>query len=407
MTRMKVALVLLISIALGACNLPMLETTATPKPTLLTLHTSSPTPVVSTSPSPVPTDTPAASPTAAPSDTAEPTATSTPTPVPPTPTPSPTPLVIRVEPTFTPRPGDERARVGELPLGEPGHYVNVTFGYSVQYPPDWYTGFGNRPLLVSFSDLDPGTHNRSSMRAGGCLIEINAATNIYDFTFEGIMGQLPRSFPDAQRFELDGQPALRVRHSSGENPFDGERVYVEHEHRLLLATFDYAREAGEVCRPVWENMLARWQWFTPQFAVYRNTDYGYAVSHPRSWYRFNSEARGVSISSLDPSSVTDLQELLLGAMLVETTVLDNPEGLPLKEWLAAQEWQVNLTNDIALDWIIGIRVLREGPSPETQEMSGYFQGPLGKIYVVTCFYPAARQKEFRPVANAIVYSFEF
>ena len=190
--------------------------------------------------------------------------------------------------------------MGELPLGEPGHYINVTFGYWVQYPPDWYTGFGNRPLLVSFSDLDPGTHNRNSMRAEGCLIEINAATNIYGFTFEGLMSQLPLSFPDAERFELDGQPALRVRRGSGENPFDSEEVYVEHDHRLFLITFDYAREASELCRPVWEDLLANWQWFTPQFAVYRNTDYGYAVSHPRSWYRFNPEARGISFSNARP-----------------------------------------------------------------------------------------------------------
>jgi hypothetical protein len=403
MTKIGVALLLFMTVALGACNPQEFEPVASPEATLLTLVTSTPTRTASVLPSPPPTD----SPTLSPTDTAEPTVTSTPTPVSPTDTPSPTPLIVRVEPTFTPRPGDERARVAELPLGEPGHYVNVTYGYSVQHPPDWYTGFGNRPLLVSFSDLDPGSHNRSSMRAGGCLIEINAATNIYGFTFEGIMAQLPRSFPDAERFELDGQPALRVRHSSGENPFDGEVVYVQHDDRLFLITFDYAREAGDVCLPVWENMLARWQWFTPQFAVYRNTDYGYAVSHPRSWYRFNPEARGISISSLDPSEATDLEELVNGAMLVETTVLDNPDGDPLKEWLAAQEWQSDLTNDIPLDGIIGVRVLREGPSPGIQEMSGYFQGRLGKIYVVTCQFPVDRQKEFRPIANAIIYSFEF
>jgi hypothetical protein len=297
--------------------------------------------------------------------------------------------------------------MGELPLGEPGHYVNVTFGYWVQYPPDWYTGFGNRPLLVSFSDLDPGNHNRNSMRAQGCLIEINAAANIYGFTFEALMSQMPRSFPDAEPFELDGQAALRIRHSSGENPFYSEEVYVEHDHRLFLITFDYARASSDVCRPVWEDLLARWQWFTPQFAIYRNTDYGYAVSHPRSWYRFNSEARGISFSSLDPSGATDLGEFLKRAMLVETTVLDNSEGVPLKEWLAAQEWQLDLTNDIPLDGIVGVRVLRAGPSPGIQEMSGYFQGPLGKIYVVTCLYPEERQQEFRPIANAIIYSFEF
>jgi hypothetical protein len=316
-------------------------------------------------------------------------------------------LVIRLEPTLTPFPGDERARVGELPLGEPGNYVNVTLGYRVQYPPDWYTGFGNRPLLVSFTNLDPGSHNRNSLRAEGCLIEINAATNIYGFTYEGLMSQMPQSFADAERFELDGQAALRVRRGSGENPFDSEEVYVEQDHRLFLLTFDYARGASEVCLPVWEEMLAAWQWFTPQFAAYRNTDYGYAVSHPRSWYRFNAQDRGISISSQDPAQMGDLLEFSKDAMLIETTVLDNPEGLPLKQWLTAQEWQPDLTSDIPLDGIVGVRVLREGPSPKVQEMSGYYQGPLGKIYAVTCRYPVDRQKEFRPIANAILYSFEF
>jgi hypothetical protein len=57
--------------------------------------------------------------------------------------------------------------------------------------------------------------------------------------------------------------------------------------------------------------------------------------------------------------------------------------------------------------MVGVRVLREGPSPEIQEMTGYFQGPLGGIYVVTCRYPADREWEFRPIANAIIYSFSF
>jgi hypothetical protein len=408
MTKIGVAL-LLVAVALSACSLPASEPAASPKATLLSLTTSTLTPITTALLAPVPTDTPTPSPTAAPTDTAEPTVTSTLTPVPSTATAtsSPMPLVVRVEPTFTPHPGDERARMGELPLGEPGHYVNVTFGYWMQYPPDWYTGFGNRPLLASFSDLDPGTRNRDSLRAEGCLIEINAATNIYGFTFEGLMSQLPQSFPDAERFELDGQTALRVRRSSGENPFDSEEVYVEHDHRLFQITFDHAREASGLCRPVWEDLLANWQWFTPQFAVYRNPEYGYAVSHPRSWYRFNPEARGISFSNLDPSGATDLQEFLSGAMLVETTVLDNPDGMSLKEWLAAQDWQLDLTNDIPLDGIFGVRVLREGPTPEIQEMSGYFLGPLGKIYVVTCLYTVARQNEFRPIANAIIYSFEF
>ncbi len=405
MKKIGIAL-LLMAVALGACAPPEFEPTITPRATRVTLLTSSPTPAAATLPAPVASDTPASSPTTVMADTPTPTASLTPSPVPPSATPSPTPFVARVEPTFTPRPGDERARMSELPLGEPGHYVNVTFGYWVQYPPEWFTGFGNRPLLVSFSSLDPGSHNRDSMRAQGCLIEINAATNIFGFTFEGIMSQLPRSFPDAQQFELDGQPALRVRHGSGENPFASEVVYVEHDHRLFLVTYDFAREAGDACRPAWENMLDRWQWFTPQFAVYRNTEFGYAVSHPRSWYRFNSDARGVSIGSRDPSGATGLLELTEGAMLVETTVLDNPDGLPLKEWLAAQDWQLGLTSDIPLDGIMGVRVLKEGPSPEIEELSAYYQGPLGKIYVVTCLYPVDRREEFQPIANAIIHSFE-
>jgi hypothetical protein len=118
-------------------------------------------------------------------------------------------------------------------------------------------------------------------------------------------------------------------------------------------------------------------------------------------------SKGVSFSSQDPSDATDLQAFLNEAMLVETTVLENPEGMPLKQWLAAQEWQLDLSNDIPLDGIVGVRVVREGPVPRTEEMSGYFQGPLGKIYVVTCLYAVDRQMEFRPIANAIIYSFEF
>ena len=94
-------------------------------------------------------------------------------------------------------------------------------------------------------------------------------------------------------------------------------------------------------------------------------------------------------------------------MLVDTYVFENEHGLPLKEWLAAQDADVDLSNDIALEALVGVRVLRYGPSPEIEEMSGYFQGPLGKVYAVTCLYPADRQWEFRPIANAIIYSFSF
>jgi hypothetical protein len=297
--------------------------------------------------------------------------------------------------------------MAELPLGAPGNYVNVTFGYWIQYPTQWHTGFGSRPLLVSLSDLDPGTHNRDSMRREGCLIEINAEINIYGFTFEDVMGQMPRSFPDAQPFELDGQPALRVQRSSGDNPYDSELVYVEHENRLFVITFDHARQANESCLPAWESMLSDWQWFTPQFAVYRNEEFGYAVSHPRSWYRFNVEDSGISIASRDPSGASSLLEFLGESMLVETKVLENPSNLTLKEWVAAQDWRLDLTNDISIDGLVGVRIQTQGPSPDVQQMSGIYQGPLGKIYLVTCLYPADRAAEYRPVANAIIYSFEF
>jgi hypothetical protein len=375
---------------------------------LAACHTSTPPPA----PTAVPTATPRAiatlqaSPTAVPTATSEPTAT--PTPEPPTASPSPTALVIQVEPTLTPRPGDdERISVRDLPLGQPGKTVNVTFGYQLQYPSTWYTGFGNRPLLISFSNLDPGAHNRDSMRTEGCLIQVNASPNIYGFTLLELRAQMPRGFPNAEYFDLDGESALLVRRSIEESPFESEWVYVEHADHLFLVTLEYAKDAGEVCLPAWRNMLDTWRWFEPEFAVYRNTNYGYAISYPRPWYRFNPREQGISISSQDPTGLTDLAGFLKGAMLVETDVFENSDDLPLKEWLAEQDWEVDLTNDIPLNGLIGVRVLREGPSAEIQEMSGYFQGPLGKIYGVTCRYPADRQWEFRPLANAIIYSFSF
>jgi len=308
--------------------------------------------------------------------------TATPTPKKPTAAPLSTMPVIEAEPTSTPPPGDDRVSIGDLPMGQAGNYVNLSFGYHLQYPPTWYTGFGSRPLLVSLSNLDPGTHNRLSMRLEGCLIEVRASTNVYGLTLQDIKAQLPRAFHGAEDLELAGEPALRVRQSSKENPF-------------------------EICHPAWENLLSTWEWFEPEFAVYRNLTYGYAISYPRHWYRFNPQEQGISISSQDPTNLTNLEKFLERAMLVETDVFDNPNNLPLKEWLAAQDWKIDLTNDIPLDGLIGVRVLREALSPEIQEMSGYFQGPLGKIYKVTCLYPADQQWEFRPIANAILYSFSF
>jgi hypothetical protein len=40
-------------------------------------------------------------------------------------------------------------------------------------------------------------------------------------------------------------------------------------------------------------------------------------------------------------------------------------------------------------------------------MSGFFQGPMGKIYVVTCLFPAEREQVYRPIANSIIHSSEF
>jgi hypothetical protein len=334
-------------------------------------------------------------------------ASATPTPVQPTATVSPTALTIRVEPTFTPRPRDDRISLDDLPVGEPGHYVNVTFGYWLQYPHNWYTGFGNRPLLVSISNLDPGTNNRDSMRAQGCLIEVNASTNVYGIPLEELLAQIPRTFPDAEDFELDGEPAVRVLPSSPEDRVQSETILVEHDDWLIVLASDYARDAAETCRPAWQNLLATWRWFRPAFATYRNTNYGYAISYPRDWYRFNAHERGIFISSEDPADTRDVVDLATEGMVLQSDVLENPDNLPLKDWLAAQELGMYLTNDIALGWIVGVRVLREGPSPEIQELRGYFEGPLGDIHVITCGYPADREWEFRPIANAIIYSFSF
>jgi hypothetical protein len=396
--------VLFMILLLAACGAPTSTATIAPQPATATPVAAAVRTVAST---------PAAGvtvlPAARPANTATSTSEPTPAPIirPPTATPQPTPLQIRVEPTLTPIMGEHDVNVGDLPIGRPGHYVNVTYGYWLQYLADWYTGFGNRPLLVSFSNLDPGTHNRISMRAEGCLIEVNAAANIYGYGFDDLMSQSPRSFPNAERFDLAGAPALRTRLSSGDNPFDSEEVYVGHGERLFLLTFEYAREAAGVCRPVWENMLQQWRWFEPDLAVYRNADYGYALSFPRDWYRFNAHDRGISVSSTDPSGMTDLMAILEDGMLIQTDVVENSASLPLEEWLAAQDWEVDLADDVSLEDVRGVRIIREGPSPQIRETSAYFQGPLGKVYVVSCLYRADQIDRFQPIANAIIYSFEF
>jgi hypothetical protein len=94
-------------------------------------------------------------------------------------------------------------------------------------------------------------------------------------------------------------------------------------------------------------------------------------------------------------------------MFIQTDVIDNVNDLPLDEWLAAQDWDIDGADDISLDEMLGVRIIREGPNPQIRETSGYFQGPLGDIYVVTCLYRADQEEEFQPIANAIIYSFEF
>ena len=43
---------------------------------------------------------------------------------------------------------------------------------------------------------------------------------------------------------------------------------------------------------------------------------------------------------MEITAATDLQGSLKGAMMVETTALDNLDRVSLKEWLAAREWMV-------------------------------------------------------------------
>jgi hypothetical protein len=382
------AITVLLAVLTGACSAPVAPVPSVESPTA-TLGT-------------VPTFTLVVGPPATPT----PGTAATPSIEDETATPSSTGVIIRVEPTFTPWPRYDTVRISDLPLGQPGHYVNVAFGYWLQYPSSWYTGFGSRPLLASFSNLDPGTHNRESMRAEGCLLEITASTDIYGIPLRDVVAQLPEVFPNAQDFELDGVQASRVPPTEEEGVVK-EMVLAAHEGRLLILTFSFASAATGLCQPAWEALLDSWKWITPDFAYYLNSEYGYGVGYPRNWHRFNRSDRGLSISSVDPTGVRDLQEIMRQGMLVQTDVVANPAALPLKEWVAAQEGRVDITSDILLNEILGVRVLREGPTSETQEMSGYFQGSQGDVYIITCSYPADREWQWRPVANAIIYSFTF
>ena len=315
-------------------------------------------------------------------------------------------IMLQPELTPTPQPEDVLVGVDDLPIGQIGHYVNLAFGFWLQYPVTWYTGFGNRPLVASFSNLDPGTHNRHSMRSEGCLIEVNVVTNVFGFRPEQVASQLARGLPNSSLIDLGGSRAVHAARASQENGgFDSELILAEHESRLFSITLEYAKGADESCFRAWHQLMETWQWLDPDFVVYRNPTYGYGMSYPRGWHIFDSQTEGISLSS-EPVGESEAERLKDG-MVVRTTVFENVDDLPLKEWLVAQDWGVDLADEIPVNGLLGVRILRDGPSAGVQEMSGYFQGPLGRLYAVTCLYPEERANEFEPIANAILFSFTF
>ena len=296
--------------------------------------------------------------------------------------------------------------MAELEISTPGRYANLAFGYIVQYPEAWFTGFGNRPILASFSNLDPGAANRESMRATGCLVEVNVEPNIYGFTLSTLLAQMPQTYSNAVTFQLDGEDAVRTIRDNENAPYVTEFAQVVHDGRLVTLTVDMARSAQDTCRPVWENLLDQWTWFSPDLVAYRNAEQGYSISYPSSWFVIDDSGQGVVIASRDPSGGT-LDDIAGEGMVVRTSLEDNPDMLPLKQWLAANESQLGLTNDIELDTLRGVRSIRTIADDGVEQMRGYFQGPLGRIYVIEATYPSERTSEFRPFANAIMYSFSF
>ena len=300
----------------------------------------------------------------------------------------------------------EAADIMELNVGAPGRYVNVAFGYLVDYPENWYTGFGSRPLRASFSNLDPGSTNRDNMRASGCLIEVVAEANIYGFTLQTLMTQLPQSFENAEMFMLGGVEAVRIRNSNPNVPYDNEQVQVVAGGRLFSISAAMARGQEAVCLPAWESFLSGWSWFTPDFTTYRNVTYGYSLSYPTPWQVVAETEQGITLSSQDPAGKSSIEEMAGDGFAMQMQIYPNDALLPLKAWIAANVAEPGLTNDIQLDTLLGVRSIVDLPDG-LQKMTGYFQGPLGKIYVVECFYPAQRASEFRPIANAMLYSFSF
>jgi len=325
----------------------------------------------------------------------------------PAPTPSHT-AAPTSEPVATavPMPTDAPVEVESLPLGETGHYVNVAFGFEVEHPLHWYTGFGNRPLVASFSDLDPGMHNRESMRAQGCLVEITVSANVYGLTPQQVVSQLARGFPNSQEDTLGGLPATRIDTVSATAGLESTFFLMEHEERLFTLVHEHAQGENTRCADAWAKMLSTWRWLDPQMSTYRNRDYGYAVAYPRGWHTFNPVAEGISISQVDPQGSTE-EGLSVVGMVVRTTVNANSRHLELKEWLVSRDWDMDLADDIPVNGLLGVRMFRDGITSGTRELSAFFQGPLGKIYQVACTFPSDRADAYEPIADAVIFSFSF
>ena len=301
---------------------------------------------------------------------------------------------------------DDPLDVGELAIGQPGYYVNLTYGYVAHFPEAWYTGFGNRPVVASFSNLDPGTTNREQMSAAGCLLEIGSSTNIYGFSLDTLLAQSPQTYANAEFSTLAGSPAVRITRDNAGLPFITQLVQVVHDGRIFTINADMARAAGDICTTALEAMLRDWIWFEPDFVSYRNSEIGYGISYPRSWFSVESGESGFMASSTEVSPGAELETLASEGMVVRTRVHENPQLLPLKGWLTANVPNLGLTNDIDLETLRGVRSV-PAASDGLQQITGYYQGPLGKIYAVETTFPSDRAGEFRPIANAIIYSFTF
>jgi hypothetical protein len=314
---------------------------------------------------------------------------------------------IVLEPTLAPATDQEGIDVADLELAEPGRYSNIALGYRFMYPAEWHTGFGERPVLVSLSNLDPGNYNRESIRTEGCLIEARVSTNVYGYTLQSLQGQLPSAFRDVVESLLDGEPAYLVADPQPAQGYYAEHLYATHEERMIVLSMQQGIGMEGICQPAWDQVRATWEWFVPEVATYRNSEYGFALSYPRQWFRFNSHERGIWISSTDPSDVRDVADLALNGMLVEIDVDDNAGDLDLQAWLLANSRDQGISSSISLDGLRGVRMLSQDDEPGIQEMAGYYLGPLGRLYTVRCRYPLDRQWEFRPIANGILYSWTF